>query len=85
MASDFILYFDIKRSPEIMGMSPRWIREEIRKGMPHLRTAGKILLDPIKVRAWMESHHQPKPVDLETAHRIAEELTSGRRGKGAAR
>ncbi len=75
----FVLYFDVARAPAVIGMSPRWIREEIRKGMPHLRTAGKILLDPIRVREWMERHYRPASVDLSEAHRLAEELTSGRR------
>lgn len=77
--SDFILFFDIKRAPAVMGMSPRWIREEIRRGMPHLKTSGKILLDPIKVRTWMEKNYTPAPVDLDAAHELADELTSGRR------
>jgi hypothetical protein len=74
-----VLFFDIKRAPEVMGMSPRWIREEIRRGMPCLRTAGKILLDPIRVREWMEKTYTPKPVDLSEAFRIAEQLTAPRR------
>jgi hypothetical protein len=64
-------------------MSPRWTREEIRKGMPHLRTSGKILLDPIRVREWMEKNYTPKSVDLQAAHKLAEELTAGRRGRRA--
>jgi hypothetical protein len=84
--SDLVLFFDIKQAPAVMGMSPRWIREEIRRGMPHLRTAGKILLDPIKIRAWMEKNYTPTPVDLEAAHEMAAELTgAGRRGKKGAR
>lgn len=80
--SDFILYFGVAQGPAVMGLSPRWIREEIRKGMPCLRTAGKILLDPIKVREWMETHYRQEPVDLGAAFEMAEELTAGRR-KGA--
>jgi hypothetical protein len=74
-----VLFFDIARGPSVMGMSPRWIRQEIRRGMPHLKTAGKILLDPIKVRAWMEINYTPTPVDLQAAHELAEQLTAGRR------
>jgi len=82
----FLLYFDIKHTPEIIGMSPRWVRDEIRKGMPCLRTAGKILLDPVRVREWMESHYTKKPTDLDEAVRVADELTpSQNREKGAHR
>lgn len=77
--SDFILYFSVAQAPAVMGMSPRWIREEIRKGMPHLATPGKLLLDPIRVREWMEKHYQPKVVDLPSAFEMAEQLTDGRR------
>lgn len=77
--SNLVLYFSVAQSPEVLGMSPRWTRDEIRKGMPHLRTEGKILLDPIRVREWMEKHYQPKIVDLEAANEMATELTAGRR------
>jgi hypothetical protein len=77
----FVLYFSVAQAPAVMGMSPRWIREEIRKGLPCLRTAGKILLDPIRVRSWMESHYQPKSVDLTKAYEMAEALTSRRSRK----
>lgn len=82
--SAFVLYFDIAQGPAVIGMSPRWIRGEIQKGLPHLRTAGKILLDPIKVREWMERNYTPPPVDLAEAHRIAAELTSPHQQKGRA-
>ena len=75
----FVLYFSVAQAPAVMGMSPRWIREEIRKGLPCLRTEGKILLDPIEVRKWMERYYRQNTVDLTEAHRIAEALTSGRR------
>lgn len=79
MSDAFILYFSLAQGPTVMGMSSRWLRQEIRRGLPHLKTEGKILLDPIRVREYMESHYTPKPVDLAAAYRQAEELTSGRR------
>jgi hypothetical protein len=74
-----VLYFSVAQAPAVMGMSVRWVREEIRKGMPCLRTEGKILLDPIRVREWMEKMYTPKPVDLSEAFRCAEELMAPRR------
>lgn len=74
-----ILFFDLKRGPEIVGLCPRRLREEIADGMPCLRTPGKILLDPIRVREWMEKRYTPKPIDLPSAFEMAEQLTSGRR------
>lgn len=73
-----VLYFSVAQAPAVIGMSPRWVRDEIRKGMPCLRREGKILLDPIRVREWMERMYTPKPVDLSEAFRIAEQLTAPR-------
>ncbi|MBE0568908.1 MAG: hypothetical protein IH577_04455 [Deltaproteobacteria bacterium] len=73
------LFLDIKRAAEAVSMSPRWIRQQIAEGLPHLRTEGKILIASEDLRAWMKDRYTPKPVDLEEAHRLAEELTTGRR------
>ena len=80
--SDFVLFFDLKRAPAVIGMSVRWVREEIRRGMPCLDTGGKLLLDPIEVGKWMRERYARKPIDLAEAHRLAEALTAPRRRGG---
>lgn len=81
MSGGLVLFFDLKRGPEMVGLCPRRLRQEIADGMPCLRTPGKILLDPVKVRAWLEGRYTPKSVDIEAAFGMAESLTSRRQRK----
>jgi hypothetical protein len=74
-----ILYLDVQRAAQATSMSPRWIRQQVRDGLPCLDTGGKLLLDPDVLKDWMTSRFTPKVVDLEKAHEMAEQLTSGRR------
>jgi hypothetical protein len=81
-----ILYLDVQRAAQATCMSVRWIRAQVRNGLPCLDTGGKLLLDPDVLKDWMTSRFTPKIVDLEAAHEMAAELISGRcRGRKAAR
>lgn len=80
-----VLFLDVRAAAAAVSMSPRWIREQLRTGLPCLRTEGKILICPDALKKWMTSRYTPPPVDLAEAHRIADALTTPRRRAGGAR
>lgn len=75
-----ILYLDVQRAAQATSMSPRWIRQQVRDGLPCLDTGGKLLISPEDLKAWLE-RYRVKPVNHEAAFEMAEQLTSGRRGR----
>jgi hypothetical protein len=62
-------------------LSKRDIRSRLDE-IPHFRSpgGGKLLFRSDEVLAWLEKY-RVRPIDLDEAHRVAEELTSGRRQK----
>jgi hypothetical protein len=60
-------------------LSKREVRARLDE-IPHFRSpgGGKLMFREDEVLAWLE-RYRVKPVDLDEAHRQAEELTSGRR------
>ena len=79
--SGLVLYLDIQRAAEATSMSPRWIRQQIKDGLPALDTGGKLLVSVDDIKAWMESRFKPKPVDLSAAFEMAEQLAGRVRGR----
>ena len=76
-----ILYLDVRGAAEATSMSPRWIRQQIRDGLRHYDTGGKLLIEPGTLIEWIRSHYRPTIVDHEAASQYVAELIDGRRQK----
>ena len=77
---------DLQAASEFLSLSPRTLRKSL-PSIPHFTSpdGGKFLFRTDELLAWLEQF-RVKPVDLVEAHRVAEELTSGRRRRaGGAR
>lgn len=77
---------DLQAASEFLSLSPRTLRKALPE-IPHFTSpdGGKFLFRSDELLQWLE-RFRVKPVDLDEAHRVAEELTSGRRRRaGGAR
>ena len=72
---------DLQGAAGFLSLSPRTIRKNL-PSIPHFTSpdGGKFLFRADELLQWLEKY-RVKPVDLEEAHKTAEALTAGRRGR----